>query len=110
MQKDGSIQVKASGEPTAVKLWQASNPKTRDFRIETIGRVWKGTDLQPAKKGEWLARVAKPEAGWTAYLRRVDLPREREEPIEIHDGSASYSGHLTVSEVCTESQSSAVSQ
>ena len=39
--KDGSIRVKASGGPSAVKLWQASNSKARDFRVDTIGRVWK---------------------------------------------------------------------
>ena len=39
-EKDGSIRVKASGEPTAVKLWQTTNPKARDFRVDTIGRTW----------------------------------------------------------------------
>jgi len=31
---DCSIEVETTTKPTAVKLWQASNPETRDFRLE----------------------------------------------------------------------------
>ena len=34
---DGSIRVKVETMPEVVKLWQAHNPKTRDFRLEVIG-------------------------------------------------------------------------
>ena len=50
-EKDGSIRVKASGEPSAVKLWQATNPKARDFRVDTIGRVWKDSPASTRKEG-----------------------------------------------------------
>jgi PhoPQ-activated pathogenicity-related protein len=83
MEKDGAIHVKASGEPTAVKLWQASNPKARDFRVEAIGRVWKDTDLQPVKKGEWLARVAAPETGWTAFFVEFTYPGSAKNPLKF---------------------------
>ncbi|MGH9204377.1 MAG: PhoPQ-activated pathogenicity-related family protein, partial [Vicinamibacterales bacterium] len=38
-EKDGSIRVKASDRPSAVKLWQATNPEKRDFRLETLGKT-----------------------------------------------------------------------
>jgi PhoPQ-activated pathogenicity-related protein len=79
--KDGSIHVKASGEPAAVKVWQASNPKARDFRVDTIGRVWKDTDVQPSKKGEWIAAVKQPESGWTAYF--VELTYPGKNPLKV---------------------------
>ena len=104
-QKDGSIRVKASGEPTAVKLWQASNPKARDFRVETIGRVWKDTAIQPAETGEWVAQVAKPDSGLDRVLCRVDIPREREVPAEVHDRRSRDSGHLAVSAISSRSAS-----
>jgi PhoPQ-activated pathogenicity-related protein len=66
--------VKASGQPSAVKLWQASNPKARDFRVDTIGRVWKDSPAQPGKKSEWVGTVQKPEAGWTAYFVELTYP------------------------------------
>ena len=72
--KDGSVVVKASGEPTAVKLWQASNPKARDFRVDTIGRVWKDTALPAGKKGEWTTSLPPPPAGWTAYFVELTYP------------------------------------
>src|SRR5215813_12466706 len=36
---DGSLRVKAVDKPDTVKLWQASNPDARDFRVETLGKV-----------------------------------------------------------------------
>jgi len=72
--KDGSIKVKASGEPSAVKLWQASNPKARDFRVDTIGRIWKDSPARPLKHGEWVAGIEKPKTGWTAYFVELTYP------------------------------------
>jgi PhoPQ-activated pathogenicity-related protein len=57
-----------SGELKEVNLWQASNEKTRDFRVDTIGRVWKSSPLEPKDNGRYVARVAKPEKGWTAFF------------------------------------------
>ncbi len=33
LQSSNSIRVVAEGSPTAVKLWQATNPNARDFRL-----------------------------------------------------------------------------
>ncbi|MBW8041779.1 MAG: PhoPQ-activated pathogenicity [Planctomycetes bacterium] len=56
-----------SGKLKEVNLWQASNKKTRDFRVDTIGRVWKSAPLEPRDNGRYVAKVAKPEKGWTAF-------------------------------------------
>jgi PhoPQ-activated pathogenicity-related protein len=82
-EKDGSIQVKASGTPSAVKLWQAINPKARDFRVDTIGRTWKDTDLEPSRKGEWVAKVAKPEAGWVGFFVELTYPSNGKAPLKF---------------------------
>lgn len=37
LEKDGGIRVTTKDKPAAVKLWQATNPEARDFRIETLG-------------------------------------------------------------------------
>lgn len=67
MEKDGSIRVKCSDEPKAVKLWQATNPNARDFRVDAIGKVWTSTDLA-GKGGVYVGKVEKPEKGWTAFF------------------------------------------
>ena len=67
-EKDGSIRVEASGEPTAVKLWQATNPKARDFRLDLIGKAYTSSPLKAEKDGSYIGRVAKPPSGYTAFF------------------------------------------
>lgn len=65
---DGSIRVKAEDKPREVNLWQATNPKARDFRLEAIGKAYKKSALEPGEGGVYVARVPKPETGWTAFF------------------------------------------
>ena len=68
---DGSIEVKTTTNPTAAKLWQATNPKARDFRLEIIGPVWKSSDLAADSSGKYVAKVAEPDEGWTAFFAEL---------------------------------------
>jgi PhoPQ-activated pathogenicity-related protein len=74
MQKDGAIRVAAKTKPSAVKLWQATNPDARDFRMETLGPQYKSTDLGADGKGAYVAKVAQPEKGWTAFFVELTFP------------------------------------
>ncbi len=65
---DGSIRVTSDVRPRQVRLWQATNPKARDFRLKTIGKAYTESDLKPEPDGSWIARVAKPAQGWTAFF------------------------------------------
>jgi PhoPQ-activated pathogenicity-related protein len=62
--------------PKTVKLWQATNPKGRDFRLETIGEKWVGTTLapDPADATRYVANVAAPTNGWTAFFIQMTYP------------------------------------
>jgi PhoPQ-activated pathogenicity-related protein len=73
-EKDGAIQVKATDKPTEVKLWQATNPDARDFRLEKIGPAYKSTVLTDAGGGTYVAKMSKPEKGWTAYFVELTFP------------------------------------
>jgi PhoPQ-activated pathogenicity-related protein len=68
MAVDGSIRVKTEDTPREVNLWQATNPKARDFRLEAIGRAYKQSRLDSGADGSYVARLPKPETGWTAYF------------------------------------------
>jgi PhoPQ-activated pathogenicity-related protein len=68
MSADGSIRVKTETKPTEVNLWQATNPKARDFRLMTIGPAYKKSPLKPNDDGTYTATVAKPDTGWTAFF------------------------------------------
>ncbi len=68
MGKDGSITVETRTRPKEVNLWQATNPKARDFRLLTIGKAYRSSPLEADGKGVYVGRVAKPESGWTAFF------------------------------------------
>jgi PhoPQ-activated pathogenicity-related protein len=68
MGKDGSIRVKTEDKPRAVTLWQATNPKARDFRLEAIGKAYTSSTLDPVEPGVYVAKVPKPDSGWTAFF------------------------------------------
>jgi PhoPQ-activated pathogenicity-related protein len=68
MKADGSIAVQAQDRPAEVNLWQATNPKARDFRLETLGPVYQKSRLEAQKDGSYLASVPKPASGWTAFF------------------------------------------
>jgi len=67
---DGAIRVRTGGSlvPSEVRLWQATNPAARDFRLETLGPVWQSSVIAPRSEGDYLATVAAPASGWTAFF------------------------------------------
>ncbi|MBN1806620.1 MAG: PhoPQ-activated pathogenicity-related family protein [Sedimentisphaerales bacterium] len=70
VRSDGAIEVRTKTQPNAVKLWQATNNDARDFRLETIGKAWKSTDIgsRGRGRGTYLAKVPEPSKGWTAFF------------------------------------------
>jgi PhoPQ-activated pathogenicity-related protein len=68
---DGSIEVHTVTEPKEVKLWQATNPKARDFRLQIIGPAWKSSDLAASSPNKYIARVLEPDEGWTAFFAEL---------------------------------------
>lgn len=68
-EKDGSLTVMTGKDrPTAVKLWQATNPDARDFRVDTIGLAYTSSDLQQTETGNFRVHVKPPAKGFTAFF------------------------------------------
>lgn len=67
-EKDGSLIVTVKDKPREVNVWQATNPKARDFRVDTIGNTYATAPLKEDKPGVYVARVNKPAAGFTAFF------------------------------------------
>lgn len=70
----GRFTVTCKDKPSAVKLWQASNPDARDFRLEKIGPAYRATDLDPAGDGVYTVQLPKPEKGFTAGFVELTFP------------------------------------
>jgi PhoPQ-activated pathogenicity-related protein len=84
---DGSIRVETEDPPLEVRLWRATNPRHRDFRLESAGPIYKSEDLQQdesvaASAGAsgspsartYIGRVQQPEEGWTAFFVELTYP------------------------------------
>jgi PhoPQ-activated pathogenicity-related protein len=80
---DGAIRVTAEPTPLTVTLWQATNPEHRDFRVEAIGRAYHGSSLTAEKPGVYVARVEKPEKGWTAFFVEATFAGEGKYPFKF---------------------------
>jgi len=67
-EKDGSLVVTVKDKPKEVNLWQATNPKARDFRLDIIGKAYTSTPLKEQRPGVYVGRAEKPAEGFTAYF------------------------------------------
>ncbi|HXP59953.1 MAG TPA: PhoPQ-activated pathogenicity-related family protein [Dongiaceae bacterium] len=103
--RDGSIRVTTLDRPSEVKLWQATNPDARDFRLETFGPHWQSSPLSdhgpgyqalgPAAAptgwrpltahggGLYVAKVPPPGKGWTAFMVELTFPSGCEAPFKF---------------------------
>ena len=74
VRKDGAIVVRSRTAPSEVNLWQGTDPKARDFRVDTIGKAFTASRLERQADGTWVGKVDKPAAGWTAYFVELTYP------------------------------------
>lgn len=81
--RDGSIRVDTKDQPSDVKVWFANNPGARDFRLETIGKAYRPARPQIARPGTYIARVPKPDAGWTAFFVELTFPSGGKYPFKF---------------------------
>lgn len=66
--ENGTVVVRPSTPPQEVRLWQATNPDARDFRVETLGKKYTSQVLTAGADGSYTATVADSEKGWTAFF------------------------------------------
>ncbi len=95
-EKDGSIRVKTITKPYAgSRCGRANNPKARDFRLDTIGKAYTSTVLDDKGGGVYIAKIDKPDPGWTAFFIEVTFPTKTSS-IKIHERRENHSGHHAV--------------
>jgi PhoPQ-activated pathogenicity-related protein len=82
-ESDGSIRVKTGDAPKAVTLWQATNPKARDFRLMTIGKAYNGLALTDEGGGIFVGKIAPPKEGWTAFFVELTYDVAQSFPLKL---------------------------
>lgn len=80
---DGSIRVTTITKPIEVKLWQATNPEHRDFRLVAIGPAYHSTILTEQKGGVYIGKADKPAKGWTAYFVELTYSMGGKYPLKL---------------------------
>jgi len=75
-EKDGAIRVATPDKPSEARLWQATNPEARDFRLETFGPKWESIVLTAENKAGYFGKVTPPPKGWTAFFIELTFPGE----------------------------------
>lgn len=68
IEDDGTIHVHTLDKPRDVRLWQAHNPKDRNFMKAVIGAAWESEKIDPVEPGVYTAKVDAPKEGFTAYM------------------------------------------
>jgi PhoPQ-activated pathogenicity-related protein len=84
--KSGTIRVQTTTAPASVTLWRASNPTARDFRLETIGAVYKSTALTEQSKGQYVVPPTKTAQGWTSSFVELRFPSGTKFPLVFTTG------------------------
>jgi PhoPQ-activated pathogenicity-related protein len=83
VQDDGSIRVDTQDPPIEVNLWQATNPKARDFRLDSIGPAYTKSILPSEGGGVYVGKVAKPAEGWTAFFVELTYASGNKTPYKF---------------------------
>ncbi|MEZ5938137.1 MAG: PhoPQ-activated protein PqaA family protein [Hyphomonadaceae bacterium] len=66
--EDGTLSVTTNTAPKEVRLWQAYNPDARDFRVESLGKKYTSTVLEPREDGSYAAKVEQADTGFKAWF------------------------------------------
>ena len=76
-----TLVVESADAPREVRLWQATNPLARDFRLETLGGKYTSKVMKPGEDGNYRVRLVEPEEGWRAYF--VELTYDVGAPVPL---------------------------
>ena len=81
--KHGALRLTCKDKPAQVKLWRATNPEARDFRLMTIGPAWTSADVPVRDDGAYFVQVDKPAKGWTAFFVELTYTNGTQEPFKF---------------------------
>jgi PhoPQ-activated pathogenicity-related protein len=71
LQGSDTIVARSTGTPRTARMWEAIDPKARDFRIETIGKAFNYHDLKDQGGNTYVARVGAPAHRWRAFFAEL---------------------------------------
>ena len=83
LESSNTLRVVTGDLPTDVRLWQATNPNARDFRLATLGAQWQSSALTSQGGGVYVATVPVPPQGWRAFFVELTYARDGLAPLKF---------------------------
>ncbi len=83
---EDKIVVKTEEKPDEVRLWQATNPDARDFRLESLGPKYTSTILKDQGNRTYTASIVSPKQGWTASFVELTFRADEQFPLKFTTG------------------------
>ncbi len=80
---DNAFRVVTTDKPEKVTLWKATNPDARDFRLESLGPKYTSQTLEDQGDGVYVAKVAEPDGGWTAFFVELTYDVGAPTPLKV---------------------------
>ena len=85
LESGDTLRVMPTSQPKEVRLWQATNPNARDFRLESVGPIWTSQVLTRNVDGSYVGQVQAPSKGWKGFFVEVTFPSGNSlKPDEIY--------------------------
>ena len=81
-----NIQTKKEFQPTAITLWKAHNPKSRNFQVHEIGRAYEARTISISTDGNYHIQVNQPAEGWTAFFVELTFAGVGDIPLKFSTG------------------------
>ena len=81
--ENGAIRVETPERPKEVKLWQATNPNARDFRLEEVGPIYTSSVLKEIEPGVYVGKIETPKAGFTAFFVELTYDIKSQFPLKV---------------------------
>ncbi|HJL96234.1 MAG: hypothetical protein CMD53_04235 [Gammaproteobacteria bacterium] len=83
---NSQISFSSEVRPKKVKLWWAENLKSRDFRIDVIGKSWKSEVIEINSEGNYISSLKAPQKGWRAYFIEATYQEGDQLPFIVTSG------------------------
>ena len=86
--KEGTIHIQTNPRftPVEMTLWQANNPKDRNFQVDAIGRTYKESDIPLADDGQYTIKLDQPAKGFTAFFVELTFDTGGPSPLKLSTG------------------------
>ncbi|MDE0008052.1 MAG: PhoPQ-activated protein PqaA family protein [Gammaproteobacteria bacterium] len=69
---DHGLATLTNPRPQAARVWHATNPRARDFRVETLGRKYVASPVAESRMNVYRAPTRAPEKGWSATFMEFE--------------------------------------